>query len=294
MAIDRKRVLKPVKRLRKLVTQLDRRPTPEKVHDLRTKTRQIEAISKAFSLERRGISTSMLKDLGRFRKRAGKVRDMDVLTSFAAAVRVHGEKDCAVQLLERLGAERRKQAKKLQAEVEKAGPAVRSHLKRTPAVLAKHIPRNGRVQAQNPAVYAAAAALKLAVELAAPQRLSRDNLHAYRLKVKELRNVLQLAAGNFPKFVEELGAVKDAIGEWHDREELVSIAAKTLDHGNGCRLLVELKRIASRKYEQALVLTEALRTKYLGTTRPLKKDGAAARPKIPAKPVWDAIAMLIN
>jgi CHAD domain-containing protein len=89
MAIDRKRVLKPVKRLRKLVTQLDRRPTPEKVHDLRTKTRQIEAISKAFSLERRGISTSMLKDLGRFRKRAGKVRDMDTARNKVASGSVH-------------------------------------------------------------------------------------------------------------------------------------------------------------------------------------------------------------
>jgi CHAD domain-containing protein len=236
----------------------------------------------------------MLKNLGRFRKRAGKVRDMDVLTNYASMVHVHGEEECAVQLLERIGAARRKQANKLRAEVQKAGPAVRGDLKRTPAVLAKRIPRNGRAQRESPAVNAAANALKLAVELADPQRLSRDNLHPYRLKVKELRNVLQMAAGDFPKFVDELGQVKDAIGEWHDREELVSLAEKTLEHGNGCGLLVELKRIASRKYERALVLTEAFRTKYLLHTRPLQKRTAAVSPRVPAKPVWEAIAMLIN
>ena len=42
---------------------------------------------------------------------------------------------------------------------------------------------------------AVATAVKLAVQLAAPKRLGTDTLHPYRLKVKELLYVLQLAAG---------------------------------------------------------------------------------------------------
>ena len=108
MALDRSRLLKPMKKLEKLVNDLDSQPTPEKVHDLRTNTRRLEAIFEALSLDSQGPGKSMLKDLGRLRKRAGKVRDMDVLTSYASTVHLDGEEECTVQLLEHLGAERQK------------------------------------------------------------------------------------------------------------------------------------------------------------------------------------------
>src|SRR5207253_6998095 len=103
---------------------------------------------------------------------------------------------------------------------------------------------------------------------ATPERLGRETLHPYRLKVKELRNVLQMAGGTSNlKFVDELGKVKDAIGEWHDWEELVSIAQKTLDHRPRCGLQTELKRIAKQKYEQALALSQKFRKTYLRNDR---------------------------
>jgi hypothetical protein len=45
--------------------------------------------------------------------RALPLRDMDVLTDFAVSVRLEGEEDCRVQLIEHLGAERRDAADKL-------------------------------------------------------------------------------------------------------------------------------------------------------------------------------------
>ena len=75
----------------------------------------------------------MVKKLGRFRKRAGKVRDMDVLTSYASTIHAKGEDDCAVQLLEYLGMRRQKLAKKLYAEIEQQRKVVRAGLKRTPS-----------------------------------------------------------------------------------------------------------------------------------------------------------------
>jgi hypothetical protein len=55
------------------------------------------------------------------------------------------------------------------------------------------------------------------------------------LKVKELRYVLQLSEdAQKQQLVNKLGAVKDAIGEWHDWEELIAIAANALSHGARC------------------------------------------------------------
>jgi hypothetical protein len=71
MALDRNRLLKPVKKLRNLVGKVNRRPTPEQVHDLRTRTRQIEAIE-GVVLDGRAPGKSLFKNLNRFRKRAGK------------------------------------------------------------------------------------------------------------------------------------------------------------------------------------------------------------------------------
>src|SRR6266498_3837479 len=73
--------------------------------------------------------------------------------------------------------------------------------------------------------------------------------------VKELRYVLQMANRNGqPAFVKALGEVKDAIGEWHDREELIAIANDVLDHGAGCGLVRKFKEISEQKYERALNL----------------------------------------
>lgn len=294
MALDRGRLLKPIKKLEKLVNDLDSQPTPDNVHDLRTNTRRLEAIFEALSLDSQGSGKSMLKDLGRLRKRAGKVRDMDVLTGYASTVHLEGEEECAVQLLEHLGAQRQRHAKKLYGELQRRRPALRKDFKRTPATLSKLTRDNYRAPKGRTAVATAAGkAVELAAQLAIPSRLGREDLHPYRLKVKDLRNVLQMATGaDSAKFVDDLGKVKDAIGEWHDWEELVSIAPKALNHGSRCHLVAELKRVARTKYEHAMALVETLRKKYLRDSGPQKKGASAVATKVPGAPVWEAIAML--
>ncbi len=294
MALDPNHLLKPITRLQKLIKNMDSRPSPDAVHDLRTNTRRLETIFKALSIDAEVVGGRMLKALARFRKRAGRVRDMDVFTLHASAIQLRGEQDCIVVLLEHLGARRRKHAKKLHAEMERRRPGSRKDLKRAPDILAKRIDGNGDAsKGSEVAANAAATAVKLAAQLAIPQGLGKDNLHLYRLKVKELRNILQMAVdADRNKFVGDLGKLKDAIGEWHDWEELLSIARKVVDHGNRCGLVAELKRIAKRKCEHALILARSLRKTYLRNFRPLKKGTSSASPKIPSEPVWKAIAML--
>ena len=290
MPLDPDRVLKPVKKLRKLIDKMSGQPRPGKVHALRTNTRRFEAMFGALALDQYGFKKSVLKDLSRLRKRAGKVRDMDVLLGYASTVHVKGEDECLVQLLEGLGRRRRKRAKSLSAEAKRLRPELRKSLDRTPAELNEFI-RHGN--AEHIAANAAGTAVKLASDLAAPRRLGRDTLHPYRLKVKELQNVLKLTdGGSNGEFVNELGEVKDAIGEWHDWEELLPIARRMLDHGARCKLLSEMKSIAGRKYDHAVALTEALRKRHLKPARPRRKRSAAAPSKVPTQPVLEATASL--
>ncbi len=99
-------------------------------------------------------------------------------------------------------------------------------------------------------------ALQLSNELASWPRLDR-------LKVKELRYVLQLAKNPDADFIESLGEVKDAIGEWHDWEEFSGIAGKVLDHGPGRNLIRLIRSTAKEKFDHALSITNRMRQKYL-------------------------------
>jgi CHAD domain-containing protein len=140
----------------------------------------------------------------------------------------------------------------------------------------------------------AAFALTQLAELSQPLRLAKTNLHPYRLKVKELRNLLQMAEeSDQQEFVRTLGEVKDAIGEWHDWQELVMIAVKVLDHGSRCQLLRELRKIGDTKYRRALTLTETMRKQFL--RMPDRRTKRASRHPIvrPAEPVWSATAALV-
>ena len=204
---------------------------------------------------------------------------MDVLTAQALTVNHEGEQDCLVQLLEHLGAKRNKYTKKLRHVVATDSPQLRRNLKRNSKRVERLLEQAENNPADSDAVPVIAAKAKtLSSELHSPARLNRHNLHTYRLKVKELRDVLQLS--NRPgdeEFLEKLGQVKDSIGEWHDWEELIAIATQLLDHGTSCELIKRLKDTSNSKYERALSLTDHLRSQYLkarGQERRTRDDKA--------------------
>jgi CHAD domain-containing protein len=130
---------------------------------------------------------------------------------------------------------------------------------------------------------AAAAALEISGELTAWSKLTTQNLHPFRLKVKELRSVLQLSGGK-DELIEMLGEVKDTIGEWHDWTELSAIAADVLQHEQGCELQKELRSVVQKKLEKAMELAHQLRAKYFnqkpksGTKKRSAKEPGVQRP----------------
>jgi len=297
MALDADRAEKPVRKLRKLLKKMPAVPGADDIHDFRTNARRIEATLQSFSLDSGNSYRRIVKELSRLRKRAGKVRDMDVLTDYLVGVpQLEKEKECSVQLLEHLGAQRQRYAKKFDSARQQSASELNKRLKRTSRRILKVLPLNGKKNPNGDSVSAevTASALKLLAGLTEPARLGKTNLHPYRLKVKELRNLLQMAEhSDQQEFVQRLGDVKDAIGEWHDWEELVSIAREVLDHGANCGLVSELRRIVETKYRNGLDLAEAMRKKFLRMPDSGDKRKAQHRQRGPAEPVWLATAALV-
>jgi CHAD domain-containing protein len=258
MAIDAEKIHKSLRKLRKLAVKLPKDPSPEKVHKLRTSARKVEAIFSALSLNSHKNERQLKKGLRRVRKRAGKVRDLDVLTGDLATVHVDDETECQVRVLEHLGGERQRQAGKLRKLVGNNRSELNTRLRKASARLDKQVMK----VEPDAASLAVAESLRLSSELELPKRLNKGNLHTYRLKIKQLRYVLELAPDH-PKFVDDLGDAKDAIGEWHDWEELVAIANEVLDHGTSCKLMRKLKETVDSKFAHALRVAEDLRRNYL-------------------------------
>ena len=267
MSLDKARLEKSGRKLQKFLKRARRRPSPKEIHKFRTHTRRFEAALKAFAMNFRRNEQRLLQDLLRLRKRAGRIRDMDVLTACASNAEVDGEQDCTLQLLEHLGARRYREAKRMQMLVRKYGPVLIRRLRRSRARLQKLLMQSDqKLSGNRPSapVEAIATALQLSSELHAPARLDKRNLHSYRLKVKELRNVLEMSdTADSQPFVDKLGEVKDAIGDWHDWDELVAIATQLLQHGRRCKLLRKLKEISRGKFEGARLLAYGMRHTYL-------------------------------
>jgi CHAD domain-containing protein len=269
MSLDLDRVKKSARRVSKFAKRNPKRPSTDTVHKLRTSARHLESALVTLALDsKRGVK-SLLRDLKKTHRRAGAVRDMDVLTAKALTIDWRGEQDCLVRLLEHLGAERSKRALKLRSAIAKRRRKVRRSLERS------------REDDDAETVRATIAhALQVTSKLSHPGRLSKNNLHEYRLKVKELRDVLRLSnEAADSALVPKLEEVKDAIGDWHDWVELSDIAAERLDHGSACELSKRIAATRDQKYRHALSLTQGLIADHL---RPRVKKASVAPPVLEA------------
>ncbi|MBV8205631.1 MAG: CHAD domain-containing protein [Acidobacteria bacterium] len=257
MALDQKEVTGPFAKLRKQLGKLPRRPSPGEVHKLRTRTRRIEAVLQAFRLSDRTKGGELLEHISGLRKGAGKVRDMDVLTGFAASLPVHQHRECLVALLEQLGLRRAEAARRLHKTVRGARKPARHALQRCCRRIGRELKSGNSEWASD----AAAVALQLSGELANWPKPTAANLHEFRLKTKQLRYTLKLSGDKAP-LLSFSGEAKDRIGEWHDWHELAAIARKAIGHGGRCEVLDLIQSGEKKRLERALWAANRLRAQY--------------------------------
>lgn len=276
MPLDARELHRRINKLRKSLKNFPKNPRVDEVHDLRTRTRRVESILHGLKLDLPSNQATLLKELRPIRKRAGKVRDMDVFTSYVVGLGLNDDPDCLVRLVHHLGIERHRQSKKLHNIVQQYGKDSRSRLKGARRKLDSAIQRFERSkleldsdsEANSAPLHAVSTALRLSQELGGVRRLGRNNLHAYRIEIKRLRYVLEIAdkvSGPQHKLIQELKTVQDAIGEWHDWLELSGIARRLLPHPGRCRLSQVIEQTAARKFGEALRVTEQMRRRYLQT-----------------------------
>ena len=257
--MDSDQAMKAFEKLSKSIKILPKKLLPEDVHSLRTHMRRVEAIVQALIPGENRDKNLLLKTLKPIRKKAGKVRDMDVLIAFAATLSKKDE-ECLVRLIEYLGAKRLRSANKLRDIPAEKQEEIRHRLRRCSSLIKKH--SSGQKENNELAADATTSASSLWIDLSEWSTLKETNLHPFRLKVKELRYILQLRKEDHKEIVSDLGKVKDAIGEWHDWNELQRIAANVLQHGDQCALLREIDIKTKAKLKNALAVSNTLRKKY--------------------------------
>ena len=102
----------------------------------------------------------------------------------------------------------------------------------------------------------------LITELSHWPDLHVDNLHIFRIRIKELRYMLQLSPQADGKLMVALGEVKDSIGDWHDWVELLKIAQKVLDPREDREVLKDIESIGTEKLQRAMTMANQLRERY--------------------------------
>lgn len=262
------RIEKPLQQMRELLKSLPSDPAPEEVHKLRTRARHIEAVVAALEPVNGKAAKQLVKTIKPVRKAAGGVRDMDVLTADLLGMPQDGMNGSLARLAEHLRNMRQQGASDLMDAVSQQRKAARRQLKkfvRTVKSVAE-----GKKPARIEVTRALASedgdgslASDLIEELRRWPRLNARNIHSFRLKVKELRYILQLFPHADEKLIAALGKVKDEIGDWHDWQQLGEIAHTVLDTESDKALLRRIQAVEKRKFIRALASAESLRRHYL-------------------------------
>ncbi len=255
MKLQADHVEKPLRKLRKQLNGFPSNPRPEDVHTLRTHTRRLEATIAAVGLDQEKKTRRLLKLIKPVRKMAGQVRDMDVLMSDVLTLCGKQGDEPAVRLVQHLAKMRVRNARRLHKVVGKQAVQIRQGLKTSSRMIRKKIKTEADLTSET-------APQILMTELRHWPDLDENNLHLFRIRIKELRYMLQLNQQADEKLLQSLGEVKDTIGEWHDWVELEKIARKLLDQQQESVLLKAIEVTRSEKLQAAFAAANRVRHRY--------------------------------
>jgi CHAD domain-containing protein len=242
MPIDAKRSRLAFQRLGRELTKLTRKPAPESVHKFRTNSRRVEALLSEVVPKLNRNDKKLLKLLGRLRKKAGRVRDLDVQIAAIRNLKVPQGNGHKAELMEHLIQDRvKREAKLAKAFNREAVVEIRKRLRRAASEM--QIPRETE---------------PLALTLAQLAGLGRDHaplteekLHEYRIIGKRARYIAELAREDDAQaqhVVERLKQMQDVIGDWHDWLKLTEKAEKLLGGVKDSALVAMLRNVTQAKF----------------------------------------------
>jgi CHAD domain-containing protein len=219
---------------------------PENVHRFRTNSRRVEVLADQLSAEN-GNKRKLLNRLAKLRRKAGKVRDLDVQIAFLKELKVPDRQNHRAQLLDSLLQDQERRSKRLGKSFDNEN--VRKLRKRL-----RKAHQEMSLNGIDP--------LKLAFSLLPKpgnQPLTEKILHACRISAKHARYLAELDAESpiAKQFVEELKKAQDEIGHWHDVLKLTERAEKLFGGVRQSSLVSALQNIGRARFRRA---TSALQT----------------------------------
>ena len=275
MSITPKRSGEVFQKLERDVIKLSSKPQAEHVHRFRTGTRRIQILLGELSPQMDRNQKKLLKELGRIRRRAGKVRDLDVQLAALRNLKIPQEPRRKTQLIHHLIELRGEQEKKLRKEVDaKAVREIRKRLKRAR--------KSFRPEASRDPLAVARAMIDRLDRAGAP--LTEAVLHQYRILSKRARYAAEFSdqPAEAAKFIAGLKRIQDAVGDWHDWLTLTQTARKDLGEVRESPLVAELHNVTGAKFRHAVAVLSQTRTKALPapqvrTPAPVRSPAAAAK-----------------
>jgi CHAD domain-containing protein len=238
-------------RMDRALLRLAAEANPEAVHSFRTTSRRLETLLLRLLPACDRKQKKLLKLLGRVRRRAGRIRDLDVQLAALRGFRVPQEprrKTHLIQELVELRAEHEDKLRKLlktrhlletRKRIKQASRAVNSASMRDPLSVAKQILSS--------------------VSISGP--LNDEALHRYRIAVKHSRYAAEFAVQSpeAKRFIEELKLLQDALGNWHDWTILTHTAAEHLGEVSQSSLVAALHNVSRVKFRHALAAVSTSR-----------------------------------
>jgi CHAD domain-containing protein len=252
MTLTDKRISTLFRDLSSIIAGLEQEVTAKRVHRLRTTIRRIESALGYTQPDLGRKEQQALDDLAKLRKRAGRVRDLDVQLKLLGAIANGSTASDRRQLSDDLANRRSRQAERLHAVIQKiARTKFPGHLARlgdSVQTAWANLP-----QSDGPLLEAKKQVAVLAHQFGSQGQLKTKKLHQVRISLKLVRYLAELADASEEQkiFLQQLKSVQDALGDWHDWEELSRSAGKQFAQRTNRPIVDEIRALFAARQAAA-------------------------------------------
>jgi CHAD domain-containing protein len=258
MSIAPERCRLAFENLERDLDRLSAQPEAKRVHRFRTGVRRLQALLEELCPALDGNQKRLLKLLARIRKKAGKVRDLDVQLAALRSLKFPQEPRPKTQLMHQLLELRGQREKKLSKALSRE--AVREIHKRLKRARKHFNPEMNRDPLS--------VARQILAPIAKADGLPTEELvHQYRLLAKRARYAAEFASKSpeSAQFIAQIERVQDALGDWHDWLTLTQSAAKRLGDVRESSLVAALHNVTGAKFRNAVTSLSASHAAFPAT-----------------------------
>jgi CHAD domain-containing protein len=245
MSVAAEHISSVFEKLERDLVKLSSKQTAPSVHNFRIGASRVQTLFQQLLPESDRNQKKLLKMFSRMRKRAGKIRDLDVQLAALRSLKVSQEPRRKTHLMNTLIELRTEHEKKLRKVLTK--DEVREIRKRL-----RRAHKDLRVdQIRDPLK----TARQMLAQVARPQGApTAEQLHRYRIVTKRARYVAEFApkSAEAEEVMAQLKRAQDALGDWHDWLTLEHTAAQRLGDVHESSLVAVLHNLAGSKFRRAV------------------------------------------